>query len=276
MFEIWNVIDIQIAFTDNFDQINSKIIVSNFFFQMSYAEIHEQSKIFVRSICKIFSKCSMIFFHNQIIEAIFMLQRLFENISLFDTADERFIATANKLNSLKTCDKMIINTMKFEKIFTIFFFVLYFQFQFDLDFVYRFFYYYFQRRCCWSMKKNYDSVFFACFNSDLWKKKTNFNFFFNWISITVMRQIFVDLINWPLHLRYIFDTKNKKATLIVIFISYNTFATKTIVIINFFLKKTKFRVFFNHDEAIELKLYCLIKITNWNIIKQKSETMLNV
>jgi hypothetical protein len=50
----------------------------------------------------------------------------------------------------------------------------------------------------------------------------------NWVFAIVMREVPHKLINWPAHLRYVFDKSNKVASNVVILTSYDTWAFRTL------------------------------------------------
>jgi hypothetical protein len=91
---------------------------------------HEQTKVLDKSTFSLFSDCKISFLDNQINDAIFMLQRSCEIISI--NKNRLFMSNVlsidQKLNSVQKYERMMIDIMKFEKTYTKFFFFSYFAF----------------------------------------------------------------------------------------------------------------------------------------------------
>jgi hypothetical protein len=121
---------IQNAFTDSISQTDSSVKFFRILLEMTFQFKHEQTKMLDKSIFSLFSDYKISFLDNQINDAIFMLQKFCEVISInknrFFMSD--VLSIDQKLNFVQTYEEMMIDIMRFEKTYTKFFFFSYFAF----------------------------------------------------------------------------------------------------------------------------------------------------
>ena len=167
-----------------------------------------------------------------------MLQRFCDTVSVntFRFLNINVVTVANSLRSFQTYEELIVNTMKFEKIYTTLLYIAYF----DI--------------CCsenviatindhrstlcvilseivlhqWQKTIAKFSTLISIIVHD--DRSFNSKFAQNWVSIIVMKEILNKLINWFHQLRYIFDKNDSRISQIVLLSSYETFFARILFV----------------------------------------------
>ena len=115
---------IQNAFTENQSQTNFIVEHCRVVFEIKFHEYHDEKQFFMKHKCTIFSFCIFNFLDSQINDVTFMFQKIFDYV--FFTAqfvdDSIKIEIADKLKNLKIQNEILMNIMKLNKKFFVFFF----------------------------------------------------------------------------------------------------------------------------------------------------------
>ena len=120
MHDLKKYFDIQFAFTESEHQTESPVELCKLLLDMIDSDKHENAKLLNRSLCTLLSSCTSSFLNSQINDAAFMLQRFCEKF-LVDperAKDSKIAEAATKLESVKTFEEIVIDIMRFEKIYT--------------------------------------------------------------------------------------------------------------------------------------------------------------
>jgi hypothetical protein len=131
--DIKRYFDIQTAFTEFVHQTESHIESCKLVLEMKNVDKHDHAQILNLSVCIILSECTQFFLNNQVNEAVFMLQRSCEKFLLnFERVkNSKLIDVVVKLKSVQTYEDIIVDIMRFEKIYiSLLFFAVYAQFFF--------------------------------------------------------------------------------------------------------------------------------------------------
>jgi hypothetical protein len=176
-----------------------------------------------------------------------MLQKSCEVISINKNrfSMSNVLSIDQKLNFVQTYEKIMIDIMKFEKIYTKFFFLWYFALCAEKNIISNIALKDHKSTLCLTSSEiilhqwqkviaKFSSLIFIIVHE---KRSSNFNLFKNWILITIMRKRFDNLKNWFLNLQYIFDIDNSRVFRVVILSFYEIFVVRILMT---FIKRIKF------------------------------------
>ncbi len=99
----------------------TRIILKAEFFEM-----HDQAGILKKHIATVLLNCKLEFLNSQINGVVFMLQRTLRIIPLVSELMKSAIAmnVTQKLKSVQTFEKVIVDTMRLRKIYLIYYFLI--------------------------------------------------------------------------------------------------------------------------------------------------------
>ena len=167
---------IQNAFTENQSQTNFIVEYCRVVFEIKFHEYHDEKQFFIKHKCSIFSFCIFNFLDSQINDATFMFQKIFNYVFFIAqfVDDSVKIKIVNKLKNFKIRNEIMINIMKLNKIFFVFFYQLLCSTLRSQIFLQINAYFYTRRCCVTSMNEN-STAFFKYANVNDARKK-NFEY----------------------------------------------------------------------------------------------------